>query len=509
MLGAVSALLYLTMLAAQRAIFLNGLAGLDRGVSAYDAGILRWGVAPDTRRAILQLCVYYGTTLALVAIYVAILWTVRGTTIWSRQHKAALLAFPILFNIMLLPGWPAFSQDAYTYVAYGSVGNEVPGNPYATTLEEIERTEVGRELSSWGWRPLHPPVPYGPLWTATSQGIGKISEGERSALLMHKAVAFLAVLACAWLIWNILGRVRPIDQLLGTVAFLWNPVVIAELAGEGHNDPLMIVWVLASLLASVARRPAGSLVSLALGILVKFVPVFFGLAHLAYYWRNRREQPSQTRSLGVGAVLAATLIVALFTPYWIGLDTFDGLRGGGRVVLNSNTFAVGQVLDVAMEESTAYAISQALFGVVFLALVITLSLRVRSMSDLLVAYAAISLAYVTIGSSLYWPWYISMPLALMALTPRGVFFWTIVAATIGSRLVAPFAALEARHFLDFRLGIVFTIALGVWLPLAVLAYGLVTRGSILPPEKSMKSLQDWVAVILAQSPRAGSFLGLR
>ena len=39
-------------------------------------------------------------------------------------------------------------------------------------------------------------------------------------------------LGSIWLVWRILGRVTPDRQLLGTVLFAWNPVIIVELSGE-------------------------------------------------------------------------------------------------------------------------------------------------------------------------------------------------------------------------------------------------------------------------------------
>ena len=50
------------------------------------------------------------------------------------------------------------------------------------------------------------------------------------AVLLMKLPALLGALGSAALIWRILGMVRPRLRLLGTIAFVWNPVVIAELA---------------------------------------------------------------------------------------------------------------------------------------------------------------------------------------------------------------------------------------------------------------------------------------
>jgi hypothetical protein len=50
-------------------------------------------------------------------------------------------------------------------------------------------------------------------------------------------------------------------------------------------------------------------------------------------------------------------------------------------------------------------------------------------------------------SSHYWPWYASLPLALVALVPRGIFLPTALVLSLCSRLVAPMSTLFTNGFL--------------------------------------------------------------
>ncbi len=47
------------------------------------------------------------------------------------------------------------------------------------------------------------------------------------------------------LIAAILRRLAPDRLLAGVVLFLWNPVVLYETIGQGHNDVAMLFWMAA------------------------------------------------------------------------------------------------------------------------------------------------------------------------------------------------------------------------------------------------------------------------
>jgi len=108
-----------------------------------------------------------------------------------------------------------------------------------------------------------------------------------TALILLKSVVAAASLATAFFIWVFLGAVRPSCQLFGTLAYLWNPLILAEFAGEGHNDAVMVLFVVAGLAACATRRPTASMIAQLLGFLTKYVSILFFPAQLIYLWRLR------------------------------------------------------------------------------------------------------------------------------------------------------------------------------------------------------------------------------
>ncbi len=459
-IGLASAALYLVVYATQWMMFRNGL---DQRV----AGTLVRGETADIPRLLLQSAGYYGATLLLFVLYLWLLFLCRGGSLRDGRARTLALVFPILFNLGLLFGHPFQSIDALTYVAHGYIGDLPGGNPYATAASWVGHTSFARQLAPFGWLPVHGLTPYGPLWTYFEIAAFKLTGGVSGALLLIKTVVVAASLGCAALIWKILGRVRPEDQLLGTLVYLWNPVIVVEFAAEGHNDALMIVCLLASLALCVRGRPAPSMVASVLGVLVKYVPAIFLPAQLGYLLRTQRSRSALY--LVLGFLIGGALALAFFEPFWVGLHTFEGVRLQGQPLSSpSPSGSLYRSLSGIYPSGEAAGITLRILAGAFAVFVGITSLRVRDAAGLLDACASIALVYVLVVSTHYWPWYASLPLALVALRPGWVLLPSALALTLCARLVAPLNTLFTNGFIDPGFSFDLKMAVGVTVPLAIL-----------------------------------------
>ncbi|MDQ3236686.1 MAG: hypothetical protein M3Q54_03985 [Actinomycetota bacterium] len=452
LIGVSSGLLYLIVYLTQRGMFLNG-----RGESPVDGA-----------RLLFEAGGYYGATVLLFALYVWIIFLCRGGLIHDDRARMLALLFPVLFNLGLLFGNPQQSIDALTYVAHGYLGNLPDANPYTTAAAMVEGTSFGEQLASFGWLPVHGPSPYGPLWTHIEVFAFAISGSAAAALLTVKALVVAASLGSAALIWKILGRVRPEDQLLGTLVYLWNPVIVVEFAAEGHNDALMVLCVLLSLALTVSARPALSIVALMLGVLVKYLPLMLLPAQAIYLWRTERNRSRLAGSLFLGLVIGLVLTVAPYSPFWSGFRTLDAVRFQGQPAVSpspSGLLYSYLLRSFPPEEAARFALL--ILGVLFVEFVLILSWRIRGSEGLLRACAGIALVYVLVASAEYWPWYTAFPLALLALAPRGICLFAAVAISLCSRLVAPVSVFYTRGIVSVDTAVIFKMAVGVTLPLAM------------------------------------------
>lgn len=418
-------------LAAQRAI------NLDGSQSSL--------VPASPQQVALDLTVYWTASAALVATYTALLLlAMRGRI--RGLGRVVVLAAPILLQVVLVTQRPWLSTDVLSYIAQGFVGiGTGVGNAYTNVPRDVLGTVVGDQLTAIGWRPQTILSPYGPLWTAFEIGAMSVTRDIGVAVVLMKLPVLVASLGSAALIWRILGLVRPRLRLVGTVAFLWSPVVITELAGEGHIDGLMTFFVLLGLYATLRARPTSAALSGTLAAVTKYMPVILAPAQLVYIWRTS-DRPDIGRRLVIAGLLALGFLVVLFAPFWVGLRTLEGLRVMGQPgpwpTVTGFLFRYFERAHPGIDGGTVAAM---LVTVGFALYLLRQAFGVRDARRLLAASARTALAFVLVASPVFYPWYAVLPIALVALVPEASYLVVILALTVTSRIVAPLVDLRPAY----------------------------------------------------------------
>ncbi len=444
--GFVCAGLYAAVYWSQRAIYLNGLY-------ASIGGALLFGAPRDEQQLLLAVGVYAASTLALFVMYGLLLRRCEKHLVTSVRARQLAILVPVLFNIAFLLGRPLFSIDIYSYIAHGYLATQPDSNPYQIPVSAVIESQFGRDLVPFGWRPVHGVSPYGPLWTQIETLAFSITQDIRTVLLLLKVVIVAASMASAAIIWKILGHVRPRDQLLGTVAYLWNPLIIVEFAAEGHNDALMIVFVLLGLYLAVRLWRSLSIAALLLGVLSKFIPLILLPAQIVFLWRKRKNWPHFVLHTLVGVALGIGIAALLYQPVWVGMETFRGVQEQGRPSFYASTLVPLMVfLQRTRPEPEAARLSFTIMSGIFVLFAFVRSIFVRDEDSFLRACASIALAYLLLVSPTYWSWYAALPLALMALTPHGTYRWMLIVLALCGRATAPIDDIAVNGFLESFMG---------------------------------------------------------
>jgi hypothetical protein len=455
-LGVGSGLLYVAMYAAQRAIHAGPTADtFATGVAAYPV-----------------------ITIGVFGLYAWVLVLCRRPL--TAAVRLAAWGFPVLFSLFWLPVAPVFSIDVFSYIAHGYVQVELGDNPYLVHGEAVADSPLGPELIPYGWRPVHRGTPYGPVVTGLETAIVWLSgDNVRLSMLLFKVVAVASSLAIGAVIWMILDRVRPQDRDLATVAYLWNPAVLVETAGEGHNDSVMALLTVGTVLLVLQHRVVLGALTMAAAVLTKYVPVLLLPVLLGYLWRRAEDRRSLLWRITGGAVAGAGVAVALYVPYWAGRQTFAGLGLSGRAghTGSTQTFLV-EILSLAIGEQTALRVVSLAAAATVLLAAIAIAVWVRTPTDLLRGIAVLIVIY-TLFSPAYWPWYVVMPVALLALSPHGILFVLLVAMSLGSRLVAPLDSLYVDEVIGRPIFFLLTWLGAVGVPLlAVLVFHRADLGEV-------------------------------
>jgi hypothetical protein len=269
---------------------------------------------------------------AFAAVSVLCFWTWR-TLLRGRagtEPVRLVLGFALLFRILLLPaGFAApdvqtalardlsgeqvgygkfllYDNDVWRYVWDGHVAS-TGRSPYSLAPDEVEADDgyTDELLVEDIWWDVYDNVsfralvtvypPFAQAWFRVANAIAPAS------VLVLKLGAIAADLAVCWLLLSILGRLGL--PRAGLVLYAWNPLVLKEVAGSGHFEPLMILPLLAGVDWATRRRGALAAGAIATATLVKLAP----LALVPVLVRRLRWQDAliggTVLALGVGLYL--------------------------------------------------------------------------------------------------------------------------------------------------------------------------------------------------------------
>jgi hypothetical protein len=167
---------------------------------------------------------------------------------------------------------------------------------------------------------------YGPLWfLVTLPAVLVAGNNLTSNMVAYKALPFVFEIVSLGLIALIAQRIDPRKMVAAVVCFGWNPLVLWEIAGNGHNDIVMMCFALAAILLLLTDRWPWAFPVLACSVMVKYIsavllPVFVLWVLLRH---GRRAITPMIAGL-LGGLLVA-LIVTL--PFWAGPRTLAPLFG--------------------------------------------------------------------------------------------------------------------------------------------------------------------------------------
>lgn len=251
----------------------------------------------------------------------------------STRFVALLSAFPVLFSLILLWMYPVGAADIFDQAFRGHLFARYGANPFTTVPATFANDPLYPYIA---WKGT--PVPYGPLWELLAGFTSWLSRGNLLALLLAYK---LLVMAHFWggmaLVYATLLRYQPDHAARGLWLYAWNPLLLFEVAGNGHNDALLIFWMLAAVYALVCRRPVLALLALTAGVLVKFIPALLAPLFLVALWQLFAGQSWRYRLTRVLLALAAVaaLTALLYLPF--------GLRMATTILSNRNQFFTASV----------------------------------------------------------------------------------------------------------------------------------------------------------------------
>ncbi len=246
-------------------------------------------------------------------------------------------------------------------------------------------------------------TPYGPV----TVGISALADWVSHSVFAMKAAFLVCDAAVAILL---VAMLRSAGLPAANVAvYAWSPLVVVEVAGSGHNDPLAILLVLASLYLLMLGRPWLAAPVLGLAVAAKYLAV---LLLPAVWWPLVRR----------GRWLLAAGVAALaFAPFLGGPDAhLAGLwEVGSRWRFNDSGFAVLYAL------TGHFGAAQALAGGLFAAVAVVVARWRGPVTARALALMGAALLLTTTAHPWYFLWLV--PLLCFHPLPSGILLTGLVA----------------------------------------------------------------------------------
>lgn len=329
---------------------------------------------------------------------------------WLGLAPRAPWPVVVLWCAPLLVTAPLFSQDAYSYLAQGTIVH-LGLDPYRDAPAILAHHGQMRVLNAVSpfWR--HTTAPYGPLflWIVSWFTGSSLVAG----VLLIRALSLIGLILLAVFVPR-LARLLGSDPDRASWWVLINPLVLLELVAAAHNDLLMIGLVVAGVSLAIERRLLPGIALCALAATIK-LPAAAAIPFLLVASCANRRTWVRGVLVAVGVVVAVSLVSGLGFG-WLSTSVFS-TPGKVRLAITPATalgWTVAQIVPVG-----ARGLESALGVVAFVgAVALSLVLLWRVRRPTIARYLGIALLAAAVAGPAAWPWYLSWGLVLLAADVR-------------------------------------------------------------------------------------------
>ncbi len=363
-----------------------------------------------------------GTALSLMAVMLG-LATLYGVGYWSVLRLSQRTAWFLVigwaagFAVVLLFMYPFAAADIWDYILHARIFGVYGDNPYVDLVKQYPADPFYEYAF---WKDLA--STYGPAWVLVTGLVARLAgDGITANVITFKLVPGVFFFASLGVITLILRRTTPVRLLPAVFLLAWNPMVLFETFGNGHNDMSMVFWILLAALYLIKKQYVLTILSLIVGALFKFIPLMLLPAAGLICLRDIDGLKARLRFLIVSGLLSAGLLAAVYAPFWHGWETLTVL---GRSDLFRSSLAailytgLGKTIDKATLSQVLVLLVNSLL-LVYIAWASWRAFKDKTWLSFPTAAVRILLFYLLVSCTWMMVWYPIWPLALAVLLPPG------------------------------------------------------------------------------------------
>ena len=366
--------------------------------------------------ALTRMWLFMFLVVALTLMWLAAIYVVRKDS--SRGTALIIGGAFLLFALLFLFGPTFQSKDVFSYIFHGRAMSVYHSNPYLL-IPHARTGDVFYPLIGWKYNASV----YGPVYNFISYAITRVAGNSVSAnVLGFKMLAFLAYAACLPLVYWLTKRVTPGKENMALAITAWCPILVMHVLGAGHNDPVMVAFLLAGYLLYRKGYLLTGIALVVLGAMVKITGALALAPMLVMYVRDKRGAPLKRAAAAGGVVVGLSLLVYL--PFLNSLKIF------GTTLRMTKLYSSSSIPDMFSNwymrilirggmgsikaASVANARMHILFTLLLVVIAIVLLTRVKDYRSMVACSAGLFLAWFLTSSWLL-PWYLFMGLAFAAI----------------------------------------------------------------------------------------------
>ena len=382
--------------------------------------------------------IYFGGLCLLFLLFWMVLRLAQriATDVSNRTLlKLLLLCFGLLFACTLVWMYPVTANDLFRYVLRGRVWavhgsspmltppNGFPNDPYI-----LFAGEFGDWVSG-----------YGPLWELLVQVPLRLGFADMvpGAVSLKFVVMWFYVLSAVLIGW--VARPKGEDPgnlaVVGLVIFAWNPMILVEGLGNGHNDMVLMFMMALGVILWECKAWWAAAIALSLGALTKATGLLmlplFGVALLT----EERSWGGRVAKGAASVLIFLSLVLVLYSSVGPISQT---LRGVTDMLTLRRGYAIASGLRVVLREVVPAQIAEPIprntGRILFILFYAGLMVQIwRKKLDLTAAAFLAYFAQLMLGRT-FRVWYPIWLIPLAALCPVSSTFWRMFLFSLAGEL---------------------------------------------------------------------------
>jgi alpha-1,6-mannosyltransferase len=236
----------------------------------------------------------------------------------AAQRASGRLAWAIVLGgalasaTTLLFLFPFGAADIFDNIMHGRLLGIYWHNPFYSVATNFP-DDPFRPYMAW---PGHPSA-YGPLWELLAAGAAYLSgDGIIANVIVFKLIGGFFLAASTLVVIAILQRFAPERALAGALLLAWNPIILYETLGHGHNDIAIVFWILLAVWLLLSKRYTLTILALLVGALIKYIPLLMLPAAGLIVLRELPDWRSWLRFVVISGVLGIVLVLLAYSLFW-------------------------------------------------------------------------------------------------------------------------------------------------------------------------------------------------